>query len=139
MAPRSVAQRQRNAGQTGYNTLMPYKDSDKRREYQAKWVGKRPGYLAKTAAERRQRKLLLVRAHKIQCVFCGYDECQDALDFHHPNGDKTEGIGKMARECRSDEAILAEIAKCWVLCANCHRKQHCRECNPGNPRQGEVG
>lgn len=45
------------------------------------------------------------------------------LDFHH-NGDKEECLANAAHQGWSIERIKAEIAKCFVLCANCHRKLH---------------
>jgi hypothetical protein len=47
------------------------------------------------------------------------------LDFHH-EGDKEIGIAQAALLGWSVERILKEIAKCIILCANCHRKQHFR-------------
>jgi hypothetical protein len=51
---------------------------------------------------------------------CGYNESAVALDFDHlPEFDKLFTIGNNAH--RSWAAIEAEIAKCEVVCANCHR------------------
>ena len=47
------------------------------------------------------------------------------LDFHHLDTDaKTENVGTLVNRLRPKEVILAEIEKCEVLCANCHRKRH---------------
>jgi hypothetical protein len=51
------------------------------------------------------------------CVDCGYNEHAEALDFDHVNGDKVCDVSK----CTSEMQLLAEIAKCEVVCANCHR------------------
>lgn len=51
------------------------------------------------------------------CKYCGYKEHPAALDFHHVGNDKTKSIARM----RSMKAILAEVGKCEVVCANCHR------------------
>ena len=49
------------------------------------------------------------------------------LDFHHlDENDKTEKVGKLVRQMMCKKKILAEIEKCIVLCANCHRKEHGR-------------
>ena len=55
-----------------------------------------------------------------QCE-CGFSDSR-ALDFDHidPTTKKKE-ISKMLNQCYSIEAIKAEIAKCRILCANCHR------------------
>ena len=58
------------------------------------------------------------------CSRCGYREHPAALDFHHrdPRG-KTATISKLASWERGDpeQSITAEIEKCVLLCANCHR------------------
>ena len=47
------------------------------------------------------------------------------LDFHHlDSAIKTKTIATMVHERKSKEAILAEIAKCIVLCRNCHGEEH---------------
>ena len=56
------------------------------------------------------------------CEICGEADPR-CLDFHHNNGDKELAISRMAGRGYSPKKILAEIAKCQVLCANCHRKQ----------------
>jgi len=53
------------------------------------------------------------------CAQCGFDSHPAALDFNHTHGTKSFGIGNDPKRKWSD--ILAEIAKCEVLCANCHR------------------
>lgn len=55
------------------------------------------------------------------CVDCGYNKHPDALDFdHRPDEIKLFNIG-FGIVSRSWDAIRAEIAKCDVRCANCHR------------------
>jgi len=47
------------------------------------------------------------------------------MDFHHVFGEKTMAIG--GGESTSASRIRDEIAKCVVLCANCHRiRTHCK-------------
>lgn len=46
------------------------------------------------------------------------------LDFHHICGNKTKNVAKMVTEKLSMKTIMQEIAKCIVLCSNCHRKEH---------------
>ena len=40
----------------------------------------------------------------------------------HQIGDKDIAVGAMVSSGFSVERIMAEISKCTVLCANCHRK-----------------
>lgn len=59
----------------------------------------------------------------LRCAHCGEDH-PATLDFHHANGGKDISVALMANSGFSQESILAEAAKCVVLCANCHRKEH---------------
>jgi len=47
-----------------------------------------------------------------------------ALDFHHDEGTKTMSISEMVAQGYGRDRIRAEIRKCSVLCANCHRVRH---------------
>ena len=93
---------------------MPYKDPEKQKRSQR-------------LSKRRRRKLRydVVEEYKLTyaCKVCGYNRCAQALDFHHL-GDKEEAISLMIQKCRPLEKIVAEMAKCEVLCANCHRELH---------------
>lgn len=59
------------------------------------------------------------------CLRCGYREHPAALSFHHRDpATKKFTIGK---GYHAAEKLLAEIAKCDVLCENCHRVLHAEE------------
>ncbi|HEY6204094.1 MAG TPA: hypothetical protein VI056_13775 [Candidatus Limnocylindria bacterium] len=71
---------------------------------------------------RRQRKRDLVSAAGGACVECGYARSIAALEFHHRDAaTKLFGIAKFNG---SQIRLLAEVAKCDLLCANCHRRRH---------------
>lgn len=105
---------------------MPYADVEKKRACQRAWYSRN----AKSEYQRiRRRKLELfefIRSLKVRCAFCGYDAHPAALDFHH-EGDKDITLAHAARQGWSRPRILAEVAKCVVLCANCHRVLHALE------------
>lgn len=64
-----------------------------------------------------------IQAIKLErgCADCGYNAHPAALDFDHRKGEvKLFTIGAVGSS-QSREALLAEIAKCDVVCANCHR------------------
>ena len=63
------------------------------------------------------------------CERCGYSDYR-ALTFHHP--DKAEKVFAIAEATiigRSLAAIEREIAKCSLICANCHAIEHYHEPN----------
>ena len=81
----------------------------------------RPEVKAKQRAFYAERRAML-DAIKVQsgCVDCGYKDHPAALDFDHKDGvDKRYNIA--AIPMYRWETIEAEIAKCEVRCANCHR------------------
>jgi len=70
----------------------------------------------------RQRKLALIKLMGGCCERCGYDKSPAALDFHHIDPNIKEfGIASNLPHT-SWGRILAEVAKCQLLCANCHRE-----------------
>lgn len=67
-----------------------------------------------------------VKTHKLSnpCIRCGEGD-PAALDFHHHTNESKEFVVSHARRLRSSlKRVQAEMNKCVVLCANCHRKLH---------------
>ena len=72
-----------------------------------------------------------------RCELCGYDRCSRALAFHHVDpltkrfGLAEGGIARSLGEAR------AEVAKCVLLCANCHAEVEAgMAALPSNPSLG---
>lgn len=66
---------------------------------------------------------------KLKCENCNDDRWW-VLDFHHIDSmDKDDDIARMMASGKAKKIILAEIEKCKILCANCHRDLHYRENN----------
>jgi hypothetical protein len=64
---------------------------------------------------------------KMGCAHCGIKDPR-VLDFHHHNrAEKSHNISDMVVRGFPEEAIRAELAKCTLLCANCHRLEHRRK------------
>lgn len=81
---------------------MPYKDLAAQRAYQRDWM-------------RRRRAMYM---HDKRCGFCNADE---NLELHHldPSQKEHHNIWSWSSERRK-----AEIAKCIVLCRDCHQRWH---------------
>jgi hypothetical protein len=98
--------------------------------YQKDRYQKNPAYYAarNTRAEREKRKWFDDEiVAKSKCLKCGENH-PGCLDFHHRDpSDKHMEVTKMVKAKCSKAKILKEIAKCDVLCANCHRKLHYEE------------
>lgn len=54
------------------------------------------------------------------CLDCKETFPHYIMDFDHVRGEKLGNIEVIARE-GNEEKLLAEIAKCDLICANCHR------------------
>jgi hypothetical protein len=54
------------------------------------------------------------------CVDCGESNPR-TLEFDHVKGRKRMAVSEMVRAGYGIESIAAEISKCEVRCANCHR------------------
>lgn len=82
----------------------------------------RAGYLKAAAKAVIGRNRQWVWDYLLQhpCVDCGEPD-PIVLEFDHVRGDKLNNVSKMIR-VNSLEMIEAEIAKCEVRCANCHRR-----------------
>lgn len=73
-----------------------------------------------TKARARAKLSFLEYKGGARCIKCGYDKYIGALDFHH--------VDPASKEIRIpdvtvlDDRMKAELDKCVVLCANCHRE-----------------
>ncbi|MEK7863493.1 MAG: hypothetical protein AAB295_09545, partial [Chloroflexota bacterium] len=73
---------------------------------------------------RRARKARAVAFMGGECHGCGRDGPPAVFDFHHWDpATKSFGIGQDGIPRRWSK-IAAELAKCVMLCANCHREVH---------------
>ena len=82
------------------------------------------GSVQATSNFRRRRKENLIKVLGNKCCICGYDRTIDALEFHHLIPEEKEyGIAAQGT-CHDIEKDLAEIKKCILVCANCHREVH---------------
>lgn len=89
-------------------------------------------YLERINARRMEIKLF-VRDHKasIGCADCGIKDWR-VLDYDHlPEFNKITPIVYAVRDGWSKKRILSEIAKCEVVCANCHRIRTCERRDAG--------
>ena len=87
------------------------------------WRKANPGYDKKRDERRRyhRRTVVLEYLSSHVCVDCGQKD-QRVLEFDHikERGPKLFNIGEVAGNL-TVKAIIEEIAKCEVRCANCHR------------------
>lgn len=63
------------------------------------------------------------------CMDCGLIFHPVCMDFdHRPGETKKSGISQLTKHGRSNAVIMAEVAKCDLVCAVCHRlRTHTRK------------
>lgn len=79
----------------------------------------RPAMLEKFAARRRDFADFLNTLKSVPCADCGGRFPVECMDFDHVRGSKVANISRMHGHAR--ERVMEEVAKCDVVCSNCHR------------------
>jgi hypothetical protein len=97
----------------------------------AHYQANRSRYIAQikvTNAARSQRAYRMLWGYLLEhpCVDCRENDPL-VLDFDHVRGIKIGNVKSMAADGRPLAVIKAEIAKCEIRCANCHRRKTSRE------------
>lgn len=88
---------------------MPYKDKKELYRYQTnRWI---------------KRKQKAIEYKGGSCINCGYSKYYGALEFHHLNSQEKD-LDWIKLRLTSWDKITAELDKCVLLCANCHREAH---------------
>ncbi|OHD20992.1 MAG: hypothetical protein A2Y38_09480 [Spirochaetes bacterium GWB1_59_5] len=75
---------------------------------------------------RKHLKMLAVAMKGGRCELCGYHRSLQGFDFHHQDPSEKD-FALSAVTSISWSRVKAEIAKCQLLCATCHREQHERQ------------
>jgi cytochrome c553 len=83
-----------------------------------KWTCKRCNVAANLRRRRAMRTTLIELAGG-RCAICGYRESEAVLHFHHVDPE-TKLFDVKRGSARARAVVLAELAKCVLLCANCH-------------------
>jgi hypothetical protein len=103
--------------------VMPYKDPTKQKAAQQRsYIKTQPARMQK---QRRNRRVMLDYVAKVKtdtpCADCENFYHHSVMDFDHlPKFKKVAHVSVLARR-NNWELLLSEIAKCDVVCANCHR------------------
>jgi len=99
------------------------------KEYQQDWYRRNKDKHKKQVAIRNKRMRLEMQRWVLEylathpCVDCGEDD-PIMLEFDHVRGRKRDSVcGLIKRRISSLEPLKAEVAKCEVRCANCHRRR----------------
>ncbi len=94
-------------------------DNIKQKEYRESEHGKQAH--KRSRQKRREQNQDIVNMLKIApCLDCGglFPVC--AMQFDHARGKKRRCVSWMVTSGRPEKELRAEIAKCDIVCANCH-------------------
>jgi hypothetical protein len=95
-----------------------------RRQHRARLATRIPARSPRIEEQRtrwRYHQDILDQLRSVPCADCGGVFAQCAMDFDHRDPDaKVRSVTRMISNARV-ERILAEAAKCDIVCANCHR------------------
>jgi len=90
-----------------------------------RWEELHPNEVRERRLERQRAsrgEKIIINAKKGPCTDCGKKFPPYVMDLHHVRGKKAANISQMKRG--SVKKLEEEIAKCDLLCANCHRIRH---------------
>ena len=96
--------------------------------YDRAWYRKHRGRVRPKRNEqkvaRRKVHVEAVRAHK---ALFGYADCGEGdpvvLELDHTEDNKRDNVSDMISQGLGLASIMAEVQKCDVVCANCHRRR----------------
>lgn len=99
---------------------MPYKDIKKQKEAQARYYKEHKDLYIEKQRDKRNKNRRYIQEIKegAICVDCNIKYPYYVLQFDHLK-DKIMGVARMAVS-HNLEQIKNEIAKCEIVCANCH-------------------
>jgi hypothetical protein len=104
---------------------MPFKDKARQKQASREHYARNGRTVRQRTAEKKlhRRRLALAYLRANPCIECGEPD-PVVLDFDHVDpDDKKFNISNAIANTRSEEAMLAEMAKCEIRCANCHRRR----------------
>lgn len=96
------------------------------RQYMREWYARnRAVHIARArrATERHRNlvRMLIAEARAVPCLDCKRTFPIECMDFDHVRGQKVAALARAMNLGWSLDRVRDEIAKCEVVCANCHR------------------
>lgn len=105
--------------------LQPHCKVCEKEKHRSQYLVAKDKIIARTLS---RRSLIVARYNEWRsnqsCSICSEDD-EACLDMHHldPN-EKEYSLGQLARDSFDSSMWHAEMKKCIIVCANCHRKIH---------------
>lgn len=100
---------------------VPYKDPEKAKQARQDWYQRNADKVRENSKRHKQDRQAELNKLKESnpCADCGKFYPAYVMDFDHL-GDKVASVAAMMKN-RGWQTILEEIAKCELVCSNCHR------------------
>ena len=101
---------------------MPYKDPESQRAANRRYYERNKEiYFEKNSRKKRRLRDLIAEAKSVPCMDCGVEYPSFVMDFDHRDpSEKRDDVARLVHQ-GSLSKLLEEIAKCDVVCSNCHR------------------
>lgn len=77
-------------------------------------------YMDRARERTRKIKEFIVELKRVSCADCGVEYPPCVMQFDHVRGEKEFNLSEASKLGFSIERIMDEIAKCEIVCANCH-------------------
>jgi hypothetical protein len=120
MSPARPGHEGRGIGSPGIGRVDPSGRLLTDAERGARYRARHPDRVAEKMRRRYEKHRVLVDALKsAPCMDCGNLFPPVCMDFDHVRGNKRQNVSLMVPY--APEALFDEIAKCDVVCSNCHR------------------
>lgn len=97
--------------------------TEAQKESERRWYQSNKATIAAKKKRKKQRLNEIVREYKNRpCLDCGKRYPYYVMDFDHVKGKKRNSVS-IILGLNNLDALLEEIQKCEVVCANCHRER----------------
>ena len=113
----------------GILDTMPYKDPKSEKALESLRAARRrhyhnnkEAYIERAKVHKNKLREYVKELKNNPCTDCGTTYPYYVMHFDHLS-DKVDGINKMVANGVSMEVLQAEIAKCELVCANCHAER----------------
>lgn len=100
----------------------PVKKSASRYRRHKRWTDRNPSKMKEYQRAFSSRRLVYLNDIKSgPCVDCGHEFPPYIMQFDHVRGEPVRQNGRrLSMSCLSNKDLELELAKCDVVCANCH-------------------
>lgn len=87
------------------------------------YAANKPQYAARNKRTAEEKRAFIQAAKNVPCGDCGVSYPYYVMEFDHVRGLKAFNVSTAVQYNPGWERLKAEIAKCDVVCSNCHRER----------------